>query len=84
MVLWAEPFVTLRLPKIFNLRRDPFERADHNSNTYWDWMIDKAAQMYMGGAVTTMYLQTFEEFPPSQRPDSWSIDKLTAKFLKVD
>jgi arylsulfatase len=81
MALWAEPFVTLRVPKIFNLRRDPFERADHNSNTYWDWMIDKAAQFYLGSAVTARYLQTFEEFPPSQRPDSWSIDKLTERYL---
>jgi len=40
--LWAEPFVELRIPKFFNLRRDPFERADENSNTYYDWMIDHA------------------------------------------
>ena len=81
MALWAEPEVTLRMPKIFNLRRDPFERADHNSNTYWDWMIDKAAQFYLGTATTAMYLQTFEAYPASQKPDSWSIDKLTDKYL---
>ena len=40
MALWAEPFVPLRVPKLFNLRRDPFERADENSNTYWDWVIE--------------------------------------------
>ena len=40
MQCWAEPFVPLRVPKIFNLRRDPFERADENSNTYWDWIFD--------------------------------------------
>ena len=40
MSQWAEPFVKLRLPHIVNLRRDPFERADFNSNTYWDWMVD--------------------------------------------
>ncbi|QFU76673.1 arylsulfatase [Halioglobus maricola] len=82
MALWAEPSVTLRVPKIFNLRRDPFERADHNSNTYWDWVIDKGAWMYMSGAVTTRYLETFAKYPPSQRPDSWSIDKLTDKYLQ--
>ncbi|MCX2972519.1 arylsulfatase [Halieaceae bacterium IMCC8485] len=81
MALWAEPEVTLRIPKLFHLRRDPFERADHNSNTYWDWAIDKAARVYMGSAVTTQYLQTFGEYPPSQKPDSWSIDKLTDRFL---
>jgi arylsulfatase len=84
MALWAEPFVTLRMFKIFHLRRDPYERADLNSNTYWDWMIDKAAQGYRGSAVTTRYLQTFKAFPPSQRPDSWSIDKLTDRFLNFD
>ncbi len=84
MALWAEPFVTLRLFKIFHLRRDPFERADHNSNTYWDWMIDKAAQGYRGAAFTQMYLQTFSKYPPSQTPDSWSIDKLTDKFLNYE
>jgi arylsulfatase A-like enzyme len=84
MALWAEPFITLRMFKIFNLRRDPFERADHNSNTYWDWMIDKAPQGYLGSAATVMYLQTFAEYPPSQKPDSWSIDKLTDRYLTTE
>jgi arylsulfatase len=83
MALWAEPFVTLRMFKIFNLRRDPFERANHNSNTYWDWMIDKAAQGYMGTAVMAQFLSTFKDYPPSQKPDSWSIDKLTERYLNV-
>jgi arylsulfatase A-like enzyme len=83
MALWAEPFVTLRMFKIFNLRRDPFERADHNSNTYWDWMISKAAQGYKGVAVMAQFLSTFKEYPPSQSPDSWSIDKLTERYLNV-
>lgn len=84
MALWAEPFVTLRLFKLFNLRRDPFERADEHSNSYWDWMIDKAAQGYLGTAVTAQFLSTFKEYPPSQRPDSWSIDKLTEAYLKEE
>jgi arylsulfatase len=81
MALWAEPMVVLRLPKIFNLRRDPFERADQNSNTYWDWMIDKAPQLYLGLATTAQFLQTFAEFPPSQTPDSWSVEKLTKAYM---
>jgi arylsulfatase len=84
MALWAEPFVTLRMFKIMNLRRDPFERADHNSNTYWDWMIDKAPQGYLGLSTTGRFLATFREFPPSQTPDSWSIDKLTDRLLNMD
>jgi arylsulfatase len=81
MAIWAEPMVKLRLPKLFNLRRDPFERADQNSNTYWDWMIDKAPHMYLSLASTAQFLQTFSEYPPSQRADSWSVEKLTKKFL---
>ena len=81
MALWAEPFVTLRMFKIMNLRRDPFERAEHNSNTYWDWMIDKAPQGYLGLATTAQFLGTFQQYPPSQKPDSWSIDKLTDALL---
>lgn len=80
MALWAEPFVTLRLFKIFNLRRDPFERADHNSNSYWDWMIDKVPQGYLGLAETATFLETFKDYPPSQKPDSWSIDALVEKM----
>ncbi|MBT4519283.1 MAG: arylsulfatase [Halieaceae bacterium] len=82
MALWAEPFVVLRVPKLFNLRRDPFERADHNSNTYWDWVIDKFPQGMVGSAVMQMYLQTFQAYPPSQTSDSWSIDKLTDVYIK--
>ena len=82
LALWAEPFVTLRVPKLFHLRRDPFERADLNSNTYYDWMIDKFSWVSMGGAVMTRFLASFEEYPPSQRPDSWSIDKMTDQFLE--
>jgi arylsulfatase len=81
MALWAEPFVTLRMFKIFNLRRDPYERAEHNSNTYWDWMIDKAPQGYLALSRTAAFLQTFKQYPPSQRPDSWSIDRLTEQLL---
>ena len=51
MMVWAEPFVELRLPKIFNLRRDPFERADQNSNTYWDWALDHVFALYPAQAL---------------------------------
>ncbi len=83
MALWAEPEVVLRMPKVFNLRRDPYERADLNSNTYWDWLISKAPYVYLGLAQTSIFLQTFAEYPPSQTPDSWSVDKLTERFLKA-
>jgi hypothetical protein len=52
------------------------------STTYWDWMIDKAPQLYLGLATTAQFLQTFAEYPPSQKADSWSVDKLTERFLQ--
>jgi arylsulfatase A-like enzyme len=78
--IWAEPFVPLRIPKVFNLRTDPFERADITSNTYWDWMIDHAfllipAQKYVGD-----FLATFREFPPRQKAASFSIDQVMEKL----
>jgi len=72
---WAEPFVPLRVPLIFNLRRDPFERAQKTSNTYYDWLIDRAyllvpAQNYVG-----QFLATFKDYPPRQKAASFSLDQ---------
>ena len=76
MGIWAEPFTELRLPKIFNLRMDPYERADITSNTYWDWMIDHAFILVPAQAVVGNMLATFKEFPPSQATGSFSINKV--------
>jgi arylsulfatase A-like enzyme len=76
MALWAEPFVQLRLPKIFNLRTDPYERADITSNTYWDWIFDHAFVLVPAQAAVGNFLKTFEEFPPSQKTGSFSINKV--------
>jgi arylsulfatase A-like enzyme len=72
MGLWAEPFTTLRLQKIFNLMQDPFERADITSNTFWDWQLD-----HVGGAYGMMddvfqFVATFKEFPPRSFPPSFN------------
>jgi arylsulfatase len=77
---WIEPFVPLRLPYIFNLRRDPYERAQVTSNTYYDWLIDRAyllvpAQFYVGN-----FLQTFVEYPPRQKAASFSLDQVMEKL----
>ena len=63
MEAWAEPFVKLRLPHIFNLRRDPFERGDFNSNTYWDWMVDHAPQLYQAQAVVAAQVDELRQVP---------------------
>jgi len=82
MALWAEPFTMLRLPKITNLRRDPFEKAELNSNSYYDWMINKAPYMYLGLSTTGQFLSTFKEYPPSQKPGSWSVEAVYNKFIQ--
>jgi arylsulfatase len=75
--IWAEPFTKLRVPKIFNLRSDPYERADVTSNTYYDWLVSDGAGIIVSGpAVVAEFLKTFKEFPPSQRPSSFSIDQV--------
>ena len=78
MQLWAEPFVELRLPKIFNLRRDPFERADQNSNTYWDWHLDHVYIMYISQNIVAEEIQSLIEFPPRQEPASFNLDSILA------
>lgn len=74
MLCWAEPFVSLRLPKMFNLRRDPFERADLNSNTYWDWLISHAYLIYGMQALVADQIESFRNFPPRQKPASFNLD----------
>jgi len=71
---WFEPFVKLRIPKMFNLRRDPFERADENSNTYWDWCISHAYLMYLMQGFVAGQIETFKKFPPRQKPASFNLD----------
>ena len=64
--VWMEPFVPLRVPLIFNLRRDPYERATITSNTYHDWQLDRAFLLVPAQAYVGKFLETFEEFPPRQ------------------
>jgi arylsulfatase A-like enzyme len=71
---WFEPFVKLRAPKMFHLRRDPFERADENSNTYWDWIISHAYIIYEMQAVVAQQIEGFKKFPPRQKPASFNLD----------
>jgi arylsulfatase A-like enzyme len=72
--VWMEPLDKLRLPLIFNLRRDPFERAQHNSNTYYDWMVSHAFLLYDMQALVAEQLDNFTKFPPRQRPASFNLD----------
>jgi len=80
--LWANPFTELRVPKIFNLRRDPYERADRTANTYYDWMIDRAYLLVPAQAYVAKFLETFREFPPRQKAASFSLDQVMQKLTE--
>jgi arylsulfatase len=71
---WLEPFVKLRGPKIFNLRQDPFERADDNSNTYWDWVLDHLFVLYEMQALVAGQIAGYVQYPPRQKPGSFNLD----------
>jgi hypothetical protein len=81
--IWAEPFTVLRVPKLFNLRTDPFERADITSNTYYDWLLDNVFIVLASQFLMTQFLQTFVEFPPRQRAASFTIDQAVEKLEAV-
>jgi len=74
--VWMEPLDKLRLPLIFNVRRDPFERAQHNSNTYFDWMVSHAFMLYEMQALVAAQIEDFMKFPPRQRPASFNLDEV--------
>ena len=80
LAVWAEPFTFLRIPKFFNLRTDPFERADTTSNTYFDWMIDRAYILYAAQFLVAQFLETFKEFPPRMRPASFTVEQIMEKM----
>ncbi len=81
--VWQEPFVKLRTPKIFDLRADPFERAEHEAIGYHKWMIERLYMLVPAQALARQWLATFREYPPRQRPGSFNLDdvmeQLTAK-----
>ena len=78
--VWAEPFVRLRLPKIFNLRTDPYEFADITSNTYWDWLMHNGFFIYGAQAAAAKFAETFKEFPAVQKPNTFTINDAMEKM----
>lgn len=77
---WAEPFVPLRMPLILNLRRDPYERATITSNTYYDWLLDRAFMLVPAQAYVADFLGTFVDYPPRQAAASFSLDDVMEKL----
>ena len=78
--IWAEPFVTLRFPKIFNLRMDPYERADITSNTYYDWVINHVFAFVPAQDFVARFLMTFREYPQRQKAASFNLDEVMEKM----
>ncbi len=74
--IWANPFTPLRVPLITNLRRDPYERAQLTSNTYYDWLIDRVYLIVPAQAYVGNFLKTFKEYPPRQKAASFSLDQV--------
>jgi arylsulfatase A-like enzyme len=78
--VWSEPFTNLRVPKIFNLRIDPYERADITSNTYYDWLLDHAFLLVPAQDYVGRFLLTFRDFPQRQKPATFNMDEVMQKL----
>jgi arylsulfatase A-like enzyme len=78
--VWSEPFTSLRVPKIFNLRTDPYERADITSNTYYDWLLDHAFLLVPSQAYVGQFLMTFKDYPQRQKAASFNMDEVMQKL----
>lgn len=76
MQVWANPFTCLRFPKVFNLRMDPYERADVVSDQYYDWVTKNAYLTEIATMKATVFLESFVTYPPSQKPASFSVDQV--------
>jgi arylsulfatase A-like enzyme len=80
--LWMDPFTKLRMPRFYDLRADPYERADITSNSYYDWILANPAPILAGPPLVAKFLATFKDYPPSQKPGSFSIDQIVEKMQR--
>ena len=78
--IWSDPFIPLRVPKLFNLKTDPYERADTTSNTYWDWIFDHVFLYVPAQQLVGQFLATFQEYPPRQKAASFTMDQVMEKL----
>jgi hypothetical protein len=81
--IWAEPFVPLRVPRIFNLRTDPYERANITSKTHFDWLMDRVFLLVPAQQIVGPFLATFKDFPQRQKAASFSVDHVMEKLLEA-
>ena len=78
--VWTQPLVQLRLPKLFNLRSDPFERAQHEAGDYVRWFVEHAFVLVPAQAIVAQHLASFQQFPPRQKPGSFSVEQAMEKL----
>jgi arylsulfatase len=78
--VWMEPFIPMRVPLIFNLRRDPYEQATITSNLYHEWQLDRAYLLVPAQAYVGKFLETFQEYPPRMKAASFSLDGVMEKL----
>jgi arylsulfatase len=83
MAIWGEPFTKLRVPKIYNLRTDPYEYADVTSNTYYEWFLRHAYVMYVATDIAGQWAATFRDFPPIQKPNTFTLDDALAAMSEA-
>jgi len=81
--IWQEPFVVLRTPYIFNMRMDPYERAQITSNTFYDWMFRHIYLLVPAQVIVSDFLATFKDFPPRQKAASFSMDQVIEKMTEA-
>ncbi len=81
--VWREPFVELRTPLLFNLRRDPFEKAQHNATVYDDWFLDRVFILIPIQGLASKFLMTMKEYPPSQSPGAFNLSKIEEQLKKT-
>jgi arylsulfatase len=81
--VWSEPMVKLRLPLIFSLRRDPFERASFNSNVYWDWLMNHVPQLYECQALVAAQIENYVKYPPRQKAASFNLDAVMEQLNRA-
>ena len=83
VALWREPFIELRAPLLFNLRRDPLEKAQHNAQTYNDWWLDRVYLITPATDVVAKFLMTFKDYPASQTAGSFNLTKMQKQIEEM-
>ena len=74
--VWRNPYTQLRAPMVTNLRMDPFEKAHEESIGYEQWWVDHMFMIAPSAAYVGQWIQSFKEYPPRQKPGSFSLDRV--------